>query len=113
MGLSTLVGVGRDLQDGSSPQHLPREGILMINPTALLANPSKVSTPRVLQFLTRSKVMAIGWTAMSIWLGVMWIQAGSSKLWGAESAAFLHGAGIKGFASHGVPAYTWWGTFLH
>jgi thiosulfate dehydrogenase [quinone] large subunit len=44
----------------------------------------------------------------------MWIQAGSSKLWGAESAAFLHGgAGVAGFAAHGTPAYSWWGSFLH
>jgi thiosulfate dehydrogenase [quinone] large subunit len=43
----------------------------------------------------------------------MWLQAGISKLWGAESTAFLHGAGVKGFASHGVPAYSWWGSFLH
>jgi thiosulfate dehydrogenase (quinone) large subunit len=85
----------------------------MMNPVALLGNPSEVATPRPLQWLTRSKYPAVAWTAMRIWLGIMWIDAGSSKLWGAESVAFLHGAGVKGFASHGVPAYSWWGSFLH
>jgi thiosulfate dehydrogenase [quinone] large subunit len=85
----------------------------MMNPVALLSDPTEVATPRALQWLTRSKVMAVAWTAMRVWLGIMWIQAGVSKLWGAESVAFLHGAGVKGFASHGVPAYSWWGSFLH
>ena len=42
------------------------------------------------------------------------VQAGVAKLWGAENAAFLHngGAGVAGFAGHGTPAYTWWGSFL-
>jgi len=45
----------------------------------------------------------------------MWIQAGWAKIFGAENAAFLHnnGAGVAGFASHGVAAYSWWGSFLH
>jgi thiosulfate dehydrogenase [quinone] large subunit len=45
----------------------------------------------------------------------MWIQAGVAKLWGAENPAFLHnsGAGVAGFAAHGVAAYSWWGSFLH
>jgi thiosulfate dehydrogenase [quinone] large subunit len=52
---------------------------------------------------------------MRVWLGIMWIQAGTAKLWGAENPAFLHnnGAGVAGFASHGVPAYSWWGSFMH
>ena len=52
---------------------------------------------------------------MRVWLGIMWIEAGMAKLWGAENPAFLHnnGAGVAGFASHGVAAYSWWGTFLH
>jgi thiosulfate dehydrogenase (quinone) large subunit len=87
----------------------------MNNPVSLLGNPSRVTTPVALQWLTRSKVMAIGWTAMRVWLGIMWIQAGVSKLWGAENAAFMHhnGAGVAGFAAHGAAAYTWWGSFLH
>jgi thiosulfate dehydrogenase [quinone] large subunit len=50
-----------------------------------------------------------------VWLGIMWLQAGIAKLWGAENPAFLHnnGAGVAGFASHGVPAYSWWGSFMH
>jgi thiosulfate dehydrogenase [quinone] large subunit len=87
----------------------------MENIRELLGEPSAINTPRLLEWLRGSKVMAIGWTAMRIWLGVMWIQAGVAKLWGAENAAFLHnnGAGVAGFASHGVAAYSWWGSFLH
>ena len=86
----------------------------MSNPMALLSNPSEVATPRALQWLTKSKVMAIGWTSMRIWLGAMWIQAGVAKLRGDEAAGFIHnnGVGVKGFAAYGVPAY-WWGSFLH
>jgi thiosulfate dehydrogenase [quinone] large subunit len=84
-------------------------------PTTLLGDPSELTTPRALAWLGRSKNMAIVWTAMRVWLGIMWIQAGVAKLWGAENPAFLHnnGAGVAGFAAHGVPAYSWWGSFLH
>src|SRR5271168_2557166 len=87
----------------------------MKNPVALLSNPSELTTPRALQWLGRSKAMAIVWTAIRVWLGIMWIQAGVAKLWGAENPAFLHnnGAGVAGFAAHGVAAYSWWGSFLH
>ena len=85
----------------------------MANLLGLVGDPSKVATPRPLYRLQRSKYAALVWTAMRVWLGIMWLQAGISKLWGAESTAFLHGAGVKGFASHGVPAYSWWGSFLH
>jgi thiosulfate dehydrogenase [quinone] large subunit len=59
--------------------------------------------------------MAVGWLAMRVWLGIMWMEAGWAKLFGAENAYFLHnnGAGVAGFAAHGAPAYSWWGSFLH
>ncbi len=81
----------------------------------LLGEPSAVKTPKFLTWVQRSKVLALGWTAMRVWLGIMWLQAGTAKLWGAENPAFLHnnGAGVAGFASHGVPAYSWWGSFMH
>jgi thiosulfate dehydrogenase [quinone] large subunit len=81
----------------------------------LLGEPSAVKTPKLLTSVQRSKVLAFGWTAMRVWLGIMWIQAGTAKLWGAENPAFLHnnGAGVAGFATHGVPAYSWWGSFMH
>ncbi len=88
----------------------------MRNPVAaIIGDPSGRPTPRAWDWVKESKIMAIGWTAMRIWLGIMWIQAGAAKLWGAESAGFIHnnGAGVAGFAAHGTPAYTWWGTFLH
>jgi thiosulfate dehydrogenase (quinone) large subunit len=86
----------------------------MTSPIELLGEPAARPTPRVWDWLRDSKLMALGWTAMRIWLGVMWIQAGVAKLWGAENPAFLHnnGAGVAGFAAHGVAAYSWWGHFL-
>jgi thiosulfate dehydrogenase [quinone] large subunit len=87
----------------------------MKNPVSLLGNPSELATPGPLRWLARSKLMVIVWTAMRIWLGVMWIQAGAAKLWGAENSTFLHhnGSGVAGFAAHGAAAYTWWASFLH
>src|SRR3984957_20326935 len=80
-----------------------------------LGEPADSPSPRGGDWLKGSKLMALGWTAMRIWLGVMWLQAGVAKLWGAENPAFLHnnGAGVAGFASHGAPAYSWWGSFMH
>ena len=87
----------------------------MLNPVALLSEPSKRTTPAIFKWLGQSKVMAIGWLAMRVWLGIMWMQAGWAKLFGAENAYFLHnhGAGVAGFAAHGAAAYSWWGSFLH
>jgi thiosulfate dehydrogenase [quinone] large subunit len=87
----------------------------MNNVFGLIGDPSKVATPRPLFRLQRSKFAALVWNAMRVWLGVMWLQAGIAKLWGAENPAFLHngGAGVAGFASHGAAAYSWWGSFLH
>jgi thiosulfate dehydrogenase [quinone] large subunit len=85
----------------------------MTSAVAFLGEPSRRPVPGAWQWLTTSKIAAVAWTAMRVWLGVMWIQAGTAKLWGAESAAFLHGGGVAGFAAHGTPAYSWWGTFLH
>jgi thiosulfate dehydrogenase [quinone] large subunit len=87
----------------------------MENIRELLGEPSARTAPKILTWARQSKVMALGWTAMRVWLGIMWLQAGTAKLWGAENSFFLHngGAGVAGFAAHGVPAYSWWGTFLH
>jgi thiosulfate dehydrogenase [quinone] large subunit len=95
---------------------LDQKGVsVMENIRVLLGDPSAVKTPKFLTLVQSSKVLALGWTAMRVWLGVMWLQAGVAKLWGAENPAFLHnnGAGVNGFASHGVPAYSWWGSFMH
>jgi thiosulfate dehydrogenase (quinone) large subunit len=83
--------------------------------TTVIGEPAKRTNLALWESLKTSKLAALGWTAMRVWLGVMWIQAGSAKLWGAEAAGFLHnnGAGVAGFASHGTPAYSWWGSFLH
>ncbi len=89
--------------------------IVATDAAAVLGDPAKRTNPRVWEWVKGSKVMAVGWLAMRVWLGVMWIQAGWAKLWGAENAAFLHhnGAGVAGFSTHAKPAYTWWGSFLH
>jgi len=83
--------------------------------TTVIGEPAKRTSLPVWESLKTSKLAALAWTAMRAWLGVMWIQAGSAKLWGAEAAGFLHnnGAGVAGFAAHGTPAYSWWGSFLH
>jgi thiosulfate dehydrogenase (quinone) large subunit len=83
--------------------------------TAVIGEPAKRTNLPVWESLKSSKLAALAWTAMRVWLGVMWIQAGSAKLWGAEAAGFLHnnGVGVAGFAAHGTPAYSWWGSFLH
>lgn len=87
----------------------------MQNPVALLSKPSERRELGVVESLKTSKIMAVAWTAVRVWLGIMWIQAGVAKLWGAENPAFMHnnGAGVAGFAAHGAPAYSWWGSFLH
>jgi thiosulfate dehydrogenase [quinone] large subunit len=87
----------------------------MKNPIELFSNPSERKNPRPIEFLGRSKLAAVGWTAMRVWLGAMWIEAGVAKLWGSENPGFLHnnGSGVAGFAAHGVAAYSWWGSFLH
>jgi thiosulfate dehydrogenase (quinone) large subunit len=86
----------------------------MSHPIELLGEPSGRPSPHVWEWLRQSKVMALGYTAMRVWLGIMWIQAGVAKLWGAENPGFLHnnGAAVAGFAAHGAPAYSWWGSFL-
>jgi len=83
--------------------------------TAIFGDPAERTTPRWVKWLGQTKVLAVVWLAARVWLGIMWMQAGWAKLWGAENAYFLHnnGAGVAGFAAHGVPAYTWWGSFLH
>jgi thiosulfate dehydrogenase [quinone] large subunit len=85
------------------------------NVTSVIGEPAQRANLPVWEGLKNSKLAALAWTAMRVWLGVMWIQAGAAKLWGAEAAGFLHngGAGVAGFAAHGTPAYTWWGSFLH
>lgn len=82
---------------------------------AVIGNPSERRTYGVAAWLRQSKLMTSVWLAARVWLGVMWFQAGWAKVFGAENAAFLHhgGAGVAGFASHGVAAYSWWGTFMH
>ena len=84
-------------------------------PVAVIGDPARRSNLGVWEWVKQSRVLAVGWLAMRVWLGCMWIQAGWAKLVGAENPYFLHhgGAGVAGFAAHGVPAYTWWGTFLH
>lgn len=83
--------------------------------TTVIGEPAKRTSLPGWESLKASRLAALAWTAMRVWLGVMWIQAGSAKIWGAEAAGFMHnnGAGVAGFAAHGTPAYSWWGSFLH
>src|ERR1700722_17448959 len=86
----------------------------MATPIEFLGDPAARRNLQAWEWVKQSKVLAVGWLAMRVWLGIMWIQAGWAKLFGAENAFFLHhnGAGVAGFAAHGTPAYTWWGHFL-
>jgi thiosulfate dehydrogenase [quinone] large subunit len=87
----------------------------MATSVEFLGDPAARRNLKVWEWAKQSKIMAVAWTAMRVWLGIMWMQAGVAKLWGAENPGFLHsgGAAVAGFASHGVPAYTWWGSFLN
>ncbi len=87
----------------------------MNNALELFGEPAQRRASHTWQWLLSSKVMSIGWLAARVWLGVMWFQAGWAKVFGAENPAFMHhnGAGVAGFATNGVPAYSWWGSFLH
>jgi uncharacterized membrane protein YphA (DoxX/SURF4 family) len=58
---------------------------------AMSGDPSERKNPRCGGAATLP-VMAVGWTAMRVWLGIMWIQAGDAKLWGSENAG-LHNDG--------------------
>src|ERR1700722_5392612 len=86
----------------------------MTNAVEVLGSPSERANPGIWEWLKQSKMAAVVWLAMRVWLGIMWIQAGWAKLWGAENSAFLHhdGAGVAGFATHGTSAYTWWHSLL-
>ena len=87
----------------------------MATPIEFLGEPAGRRNLQVWEWLKQSKIMSIGWTAVRVWLGIMWIQAGVAKVWGAENPGFLHnnGVAVAGYAAHGTAAYTWWGTFLH
>ena len=81
----------------------------------IFGNPTERTTPGLFAWLRESKYASVAWLAVRVWVGIMWIQAGVAKVWGAENPAFLHnnGAGVAGFAGHGAAAYSWWGSFLH
>ena len=57
--------------------------------------------------------MALGWTAMRIWLGVMWIQGRRQAVGRGEPRVPAQQRCLGGrLAAHGAPAYSWWGHFL-
>src|ERR1039458_2316978 len=87
----------------------------MQTPLNFLGTPSARPAMKPFTWLRNSLAMSVVWTAARVWLGIMWLQAGISKIWGAENPSFMHngGAGVAGFAGHGTPAYSWWGSFMH
>jgi thiosulfate dehydrogenase [quinone] large subunit len=87
----------------------------MNNLTTVFGDPAERTTLRAFTWLRDSKYASIAWLAVRVWIGIMWFQAGWSKVFGAENPSFLHnnGAGVAGFAGHGVPAYSWWGSIMH
>ena len=62
----------------------------MSTATEFLTDPPTRTAPAALTWVLHSRVLAVVWLAMRVWLGIMWIQAGWAKLWGAENSAFLH-----------------------
>src|ERR1700691_444288 len=81
----------------------------------IFGNPAERTTPGLVAWLRESKVASVAWLAVRVWVGIMWMQAGIAKVWGAENPAFLHnnGAGVAGFAGHGTAAYSWWASIMH
>jgi thiosulfate dehydrogenase [quinone] large subunit len=81
----------------------------------IFGEPSERTVPGALTWLRQSKYASIAWLAVRVWIGCMWFQAGWAKVFGAENPSFLHnnGAGVAGFAGHGVAAYSWWGSIMH
>jgi thiosulfate dehydrogenase (quinone) large subunit len=83
--------------------------------TAIFGNPDNRTALAPFNWLRTSKLAAVAWLAVRVWVGIMWIEAGWAKVWGSENSGFLHnnGAGVAGFAGRGAAAYSWWGSFLH
>ena len=115
-----VIQVAIEIENSQQSQvrlNLPntKEGSLMNKIIAIFGNPAERTSPGVLSWLRDSKLAAVAWLAVRVWVGIMWIQAGVSKVWGAENPSFMHnnGAGVAGFAGHGVAAYSWWGSFMH
>jgi thiosulfate dehydrogenase (quinone) large subunit len=92
-----------------------KEGFLMNKLITIFGNPTERTTLGVFPRLGQSKVAAIAWLALRVWIGIMWIQAGWSKVFGVENPAFMHnnGSGVAGFAGHGAAAYSWWASIMH
>lgn len=92
-----------------------RKGSLMNTVINIFGEPSERTAPGFFFWLRDSKLMSIAWLAVRVWIGIMWIQAGWAKVFGAENASFLHnnGKGVAGFASGTSFAYSWWGSFMH
>ena len=87
----------------------------MKNVIAVFGSPEDRTALAPFNWLRTSKYAAVAWLAVRVWIGIMWIQAGWAKIFGAENSAFLHnnGAGVAHFAGSGAAAYSWWGSFLH
>jgi thiosulfate dehydrogenase [quinone] large subunit len=81
-----------------------------------------IEEPRVARYVFAGKAASWIWLIVRLWLGYEWINAGVSKLWGAESAAFWRtGLGVKGFVlgaiaeskgPHAQVSYGWWVAIL-
>ena len=83
---------------------------------------TNIEEPRVARYIFASKAASWVWLIVRLWLGYEWINAGVSKLWGAESMAFWRtGLGVKGFTlgaiaeskgPHAQVSYGWWVAIL-
>ncbi len=79
-------------------------------------------TVRPLRWLYHSKSASWIWLVVRLWLGYKWLDAGWSKMFGAEKKAFWDGgAGVLGYTkgavasstgAHASVVYGWWLSFM-
>jgi thiosulfate dehydrogenase [quinone] large subunit len=102
--------------------NLKRQHHLESTDTSATIDVTNIEEPRAARYVFASKAASWIWLIVRLWLGYEWINAGASKLWGAESAGFWKtGLGVKGFAlgaiaeskgPHAQVSYGWWVAIL-
>ncbi len=88
----------------------------------ILKGDTGITEPRSAHWIFASRPAGWIWLIVRLWLGYEWLNAGTSKLFGAESTAFWKtGLGVKGYAlgaiaaskgPHAQVSYGWWVAIL-
>jgi len=102
--------------------NLMRQHHLESTDTNATIDVTNIEEPRAARYVFASKAASWIWLIVRLWLGYEWINAGASKLWGAESAGFWKtGLGVKGFVLGAIAeskgpnaqvSYGWWVAIL-